>query len=44
MQAAGPFRHVRHPLNLSPLLVLRLQPRMTANLLATAYLALGSKA
>jgi hypothetical protein len=48
MRATGPFRHSRHPLNLSPLPVFWLQPRMTANLLAfnlvvTVYLALGSK-
>lgn len=48
MRATGPFRHSRHPLNLAPLPVFWLQPRMTANLLAfnlvaTAYLALGSK-
>jgi protein-S-isoprenylcysteine O-methyltransferase Ste14 len=43
----GPFRHGRHPLNLSPLPIFWLQPRMTANLLtfnvvSTAYLVLGS--
>ena len=48
MRVAGPFRHSRHPLNLSPLPILWLQPRMTANLLAfnltaTAYLVLGSR-
>ena len=48
MRATGPFRQSRHPLNLSPLPVLWLQPRMTANLLAfnlvaTAYLVLGSR-
>lgn len=48
MRAAGPFRHGRHPLNLSPLPIFWLQPRMTANLLAfnlvaTAYLVLGSR-
>ncbi len=44
----GPFRHTRHPLNLSPLPVFWLWPRMTTNLLAfnlvaTAYLVLGSR-
>jgi protein-S-isoprenylcysteine O-methyltransferase Ste14 len=48
MRAVGPFRHSRHPLNLAPLSVFWLQPRMTANLLAfnlaaTAYLVLGSR-
>lgn len=48
MRVVGPFRHSRHPLNLSPLPVFWLQPRMTANLLAfnlaaTAYLVLGSR-
>jgi protein-S-isoprenylcysteine O-methyltransferase Ste14 len=48
MQATGPFRHSRHPLNLSPMPIFWLQTRMTANLLtfnlvATAYLVLGSK-
>ena len=48
MRAAGPFRHSRHPLNLAPLPVFWLQPRMTANLLAfnlaaSAYLVLGSR-
>ncbi|WP_165246947.1 methyltransferase family protein [Paludisphaera soli] len=48
IRAEGPFRHSRHPLNLAPLPVFWLQPRMTANLLAfnlaaTAYLVLGSK-
>jgi hypothetical protein len=48
MRATGPFRHARHPLNLAPLPILWLQPRMTANLLAfnlvaTAYLVLGSR-
>jgi hypothetical protein len=47
MKATGPFRHARHPLNLAPLPVFWLQPRMTTNLLAfnlaaTAYLVLGS--
>ena len=47
MRATGPFRHARHPLNLAPLPVFWLQPRMTTNLLAfnlvaTAYLVLGS--
>ena len=47
MRATGPFRHARHPLNLAPLPVFWLQPRMTRNLLAfnlvaTAYLVLGS--
>ncbi|MFO0959680.1 MAG: hypothetical protein U0800_19965 [Isosphaeraceae bacterium] len=44
----GPFAQSRHPLNLSPLPVLWLEPRMTANqlafnLIATAYLVLGSR-
>jgi protein-S-isoprenylcysteine O-methyltransferase Ste14 len=48
MRVTGPFRHSRHPLNLAFLPVLWLQPRMTANLLtfnlvATAYLVLGSR-
>jgi methanethiol S-methyltransferase len=47
MKVTGPFRMSRHPLNLSPLPVLWLRPRMTRNLLlfnllATAYLILGS--
>jgi hypothetical protein len=48
MRALGPFQQSRHPLNLSPLPVFWLQPRMTTNLLAfnlvaTTYLVLGSK-
>jgi methanethiol S-methyltransferase len=47
LRADGPFRSSRHPLNLAPLPILWLQPRMTANLLtfnlvATAYFVLGS--
>jgi len=48
LRAAGPFAWSRHPLNLAPLPVLWLSPRMTANLLtfnvaATLYLVLGSR-
>lgn len=44
---AGPFAWSRHPLNLAPLPVFWLHPRMTTNLLAfniaaTAYLVVGS--
>lgn len=44
----GPFAWTRHPLNLAPLPVLWLQPRMTTTLLAftaiaTAYLVVGSR-
>jgi hypothetical protein len=47
MRATGPFAHGRHPLNLSPLPIFWLLPRMTANCLtfnltATAYLVIGS--
>jgi hypothetical protein len=47
MRATGPFRVSRHPLNLAPVPVLWLQPRMTANRLAfnvaaTVYFVLGS--
>jgi hypothetical protein len=46
-RAVGPFRHARHPLNLAPVPILWLNPRMTANLLAfnlvaTAYFVVGS--
>lgn len=46
-RAAGPFAWSRHPLNVAPLLVLWMWPRMTTNLLAfnltaTAYLIVGS--
>ena len=45
--AAGPFAWSRHPLNLAPLPILWLWPRMTTNLLAfnaaaTIYLVVGS--
>ena len=45
--APGPFAWTRHPLNVAPLPVLWLQPRMTTALLAftavaTAYLVVGS--
>lgn len=48
VHATGPFRVSRHPLNLSPLPVLWLNPRMTTNLLAfnvlaTAYFVVGSR-
>ncbi len=48
MRVRGPFRLSRHPLNLAPLPVLWLNPRMTTNLLAfnllaTVYLVLGSR-
>lgn len=48
LRTGGPFAVSRHPLNLMPLPVLWLQPRMTANLaafnvVATFYLALGSR-
>ena len=47
MRAYGPFRWVRHPLNLAPIPILWFNPRMTTNLLAfnlvsTAYLVIGS--
>lgn len=47
MKATGPFRRSRHPLNLSPLPVLWLAPRMTArwagfSTAATLYLVFGS--
>lgn len=47
LQAGGPFAHSRHPLNLAPLPILWLWPRMTTNLLAfnitaTIYLVVGS--
>ncbi|HEX2541624.1 MAG TPA: hypothetical protein VHM00_11150 [Caldimonas sp.] len=48
MDARGPFRRSRHPLNAAPIVVLWLQPRMTRNrllatLLATAYFVAGSR-
>jgi len=48
LDVGGPFRYTRHPLNLSPLPVFWLWPRMTTNLLAfnlvaTVYLILGSR-
>lgn len=48
LQVRGPFRFSRHPLNLAPLLVFWLWPRMTLkllvfNLASTLYLALGSR-
>ena len=48
LASGGPFAHSRHPLNLAPLPVLWLNPRMTVNLAAfntaaTLYLALGSR-
>lgn len=47
LEATGPFRHARHPLNLAAVPMLWLNPRMTTslltfNLLATAYLVAGS--
>ena len=47
MKATGPFVASRHPLNLAPLPVFWLAPRMTRNLLvfnlvSTAYLVVGS--
>ena len=47
LQVRGPFRQSRHPLNVAPLLVFWLWPRMTLklfvfNLASTAYLVLGS--
>jgi protein-S-isoprenylcysteine O-methyltransferase Ste14 len=47
MEATGPFRRHRHPLNFAPLPVLWLFPHMTSrlaamNLASTAYLVLGS--
>ena len=47
LRARGPFRWTRHPLNLSPLPVFWLTPRMTLkrlafNLAGTAYLFIGS--
>lgn len=47
LEACGPFRWSRHPLNLAPLPVLWLWPRMTTNrlafnLAATAYFLIGS--
>ncbi len=47
LRLMGPFRVTRHPLNLAPLPVMWLNPRMTENLLAfnvisTLYLILGS--
>ncbi|MGZ8379754.1 MAG: methyltransferase family protein [Gemmatirosa sp.] len=47
LRTGGPFALVRHPLNLMPIPVLWLNPRMTVNLavgsaVATAYLVLGS--
>ncbi|MFH5803119.1 methyltransferase family protein [Alienimonas sp. DA493] len=47
-RAAGPFAWSRHPLNLAPLPILWLNPRMTTNLAAfnaaaTLYLVVGSK-
>ena len=48
MDARGPFRRSRHPLNAAPIAVLWLQPRMTRNrlvatVLATAYFIVGSR-
>jgi protein-S-isoprenylcysteine O-methyltransferase Ste14 len=48
LRAAGPFAWSRHPLNLAPLPVLWLNPRMTVNLAAfnvaaTLYLVAGSR-
>jgi hypothetical protein len=47
LRIRGPFRFVRHPLNLAPLLPFWLTPHMTTrrlafNVVATAYLAIGS--
>jgi hypothetical protein len=47
LQTGGPFRFSRHPLNLVPLLVFWLMPRLTRNglifnLLMTLYLVAGS--
>jgi protein-S-isoprenylcysteine O-methyltransferase Ste14 len=47
MDAGGPFRYSRHPLNFWPLAVLWLTPRMTTNraafnAAATVYLVIGS--
>lgn len=47
MQATGPFRFSRHPLNVAPLVVFWLQPTVTTRwlgftLVSTAYLVLGS--
>jgi hypothetical protein len=47
LRVRGPFRHSRHPLNLAPLPVFWLWPRMTVkllvfNLASTLYLVLGS--
>lgn len=47
LPATGPFRLTRHPMNVAMPVVMWLNPRMTANLLAfnlaaTAYLVLGS--
>jgi methanethiol S-methyltransferase len=47
MDASGPFRFSRHPLNFWPLVVLWLNPKMTTNLAAfnaaaTVYLVIGS--
>ncbi len=48
LRIAGPFRWSRHPLNLSPLPMLWLMPRMTVklaafNTVATLYFVLGSR-
>jgi hypothetical protein len=48
MDARGPFRRSRHPLNVAPIAVLWMQPRMTRNrlvatVLATAYFIVGSR-
>jgi protein-S-isoprenylcysteine O-methyltransferase Ste14 len=48
MDARGPFRRSRHPLNAAPIALLWLQPRMTrqrliATVLASAYFIVGSR-
>jgi protein-S-isoprenylcysteine O-methyltransferase Ste14 len=48
MDARGPFRRSRHPLNVAPIPLLWLQPVMTRNrllatVLATAYFVIGSR-
>ncbi|HYE06565.1 MAG TPA: hypothetical protein VEL07_13700 [Planctomycetota bacterium] len=48
MDARGPFRRSRHPLNAAPIPLLWLQPRMTRNrlvatILASAYFVVGSR-